>query len=47
MSDSSRPYVGTVHGGRTGYLVEFGESPQVFGAPAHMLTQQYVRGEFS
>jgi phosphate transport system ATP-binding protein len=40
-------YVDTNQGGRTGYLVEFGESPQVFGAPAHALTQQYVRGEFS
>ena len=40
-------YVDTNQGGRTGYLVEFGESPQIFGAPAHALTQQYVRGEFS
>ena len=40
-------YVDTNQGGRTGYLVEFGESQQIFGDPAHVLTQQYVRGEFS
>jgi phosphate transport system ATP-binding protein len=40
-------YVDTHEGGRTGYLVEFGESRQIFGAPAHHHTQQYIRGEFS
>ena len=40
-------YVDTSKGGRTGYLVEFGPSPQVFLEPAHALTQQYIRGEFS
>ena len=40
-------YVDTTQGGRTGYLVEFGESPQLFLQPAHVLTQQYIRGEFS
>jgi phosphate transport system ATP-binding protein len=40
-------YVDTHDGARTGYLVEFGESQQVFQAPAHVHTQQYIRGEFS
>ena len=40
-------YVDTSQGGRTGYLVEFGDSPQVFREPVHQLTQQYIRGEFS
>jgi phosphate transport system ATP-binding protein len=40
-------YVDTTQGGRTGYMVEFGDSHQIFGAPVHPLTQQYIRGEFS
>jgi phosphate transport system ATP-binding protein len=40
-------YVDTTQGGRTGYLVEFGESKQLFGAPVHKHTQDYIRGEFS
>jgi phosphate transport system ATP-binding protein len=40
-------YVDTTQGGRTGYLVEFAESKQLFEAPAHAYTQQYIRGEFS
>ena len=40
-------YVDTTEGGRTGYLVEFGESRQLFEDPAHPYTQQYIRGEFS
>src|SRR5208283_5381741 len=35
------------HGGRTGYLVEMGETDQVFEAPREQLTQEYIRGEFS
>jgi phosphate transport system ATP-binding protein len=35
------------HGGRTGYLVELGETKQIFEAPREQLTKQYVRGEFS
>jgi phosphate transport system ATP-binding protein len=34
-------------GGRTGYLVEMGETRQIFEAPREKLTQQYVAGEFS
>jgi len=40
-------YVDTTQGGRTGYLVEFGESHQVFQDPKHKHTQDYIRGEFS
>jgi len=40
-------YVDTTEGGRTGYLVEFGHSQQVFEDPQHAHTKQYIRGEFS
>lgn len=40
-------YVDTTQGGRTGYLVEFGDSQQVFKDPRHKHTQDYIRGEFS
>ncbi len=40
-------YVDTSEGGRTGYLVEFGESKQVFEAPQQKHTQDYIRGAFS
>jgi len=34
-------------GGRTGYLVEMGETRQIFEAPREQLTKEYIRGEFS
>jgi phosphate transport system ATP-binding protein len=34
-------------GGRTGYLVEMGETKQIFEAPREQLTKEYIRGEFS
>ncbi|MCG8317237.1 MAG: phosphate ABC transporter ATP-binding protein PstB [Pseudomonadales bacterium] len=34
-------------GGRTGYLVEMGETQQIFEDPQQELTKQYVSGEFS
>ncbi|HKB13554.1 MAG TPA: phosphate ABC transporter ATP-binding protein PstB [Vicinamibacterales bacterium] len=40
-------YVDTSEGGRTGYLVEYGPSRQIFEAPEHAHTQAYIRGEFS
>jgi phosphate transport system ATP-binding protein len=40
-------YVDTTQGGRTGYLVEFGDTKQIFEAPKEAHTQQYIRGEFS
>jgi phosphate transport system ATP-binding protein len=35
------------HGGRTGYLVELGETRQIFEDPREQLTKQYISGEFS
>ena len=40
-------YVDTSEGGRTGYLVEFGESRQIFNDPQQKHTKEYIRGEFS
>jgi len=40
-------YVDTTQGGRTGYLVEFGHSKQIFEQPQQKHTQDYIRGEFS
>jgi phosphate transport system ATP-binding protein len=40
-------YVDTTQGGRTGYLVEFGPSKEIFDNPRERHTQQYIRGEFS
>ncbi len=40
-------YVDTSEGGRTGYLVEFGGSREMFESPVHPHTQAYIRGEFS
>src|SRR6202012_85202 len=40
-------YVDTSQGGRTGYLVEFGDSNQIFNDPKEKHTQQYIKGEFS
>jgi len=40
-------YVDTTQGGRTGYLVEFGDSKQIFEAPREKYTQEYIRGTFS
>jgi len=34
-------------GGRTGYLVELGDTQQIFQDPKEILTQQYISGEFS
>lgn len=34
-------------GGRTGYLVEMGDTQQIFEAPQAELTKEYIRGEFS
>jgi phosphate transport system ATP-binding protein len=34
-------------GGRTGYLVEFGPTDQIFSDPREELTKKYISGEFS
>ncbi len=40
-------YVDNSNGSRTGFLVEYGETQQLFNDPAQEYTQQYIRGEFS
>jgi phosphate transport system ATP-binding protein len=40
-------YVDTSGGGRTGYLVEFGDSKEMFANPKEQHTKEYIRGEFS
>src|SRR5262245_22041837 len=40
-------YVDTTQGGRTGYLVEYGETEQIFNDPREKHTQDYIRGAFS
>jgi len=40
-------YVDTTQGGRTGYLVEFARTDELFEKPQEKYTQQYIRGEFS
>jgi phosphate transport system ATP-binding protein len=40
-------YVDTSRGGRTGYLVEYRDTKEIFEDPREELTKQYIRGEFS
>ncbi len=40
-------YVDTTGSGRTGYLVEYGETEQIFEDPQQDDTRRYVHGEFS
>ena len=40
-------YVDTSRGGRTGYLVEYGDTKELFENPSQEYTRQYIRGEFS
>ncbi len=40
-------YVDTTQGGRTGYLVEFGPSKELFEAPREEHTKNYISGQFS
>jgi phosphate transport system ATP-binding protein len=40
-------YVDTTQGGRTGYLVEFGPTEQIFSDPREQHTREYISGEFS
>jgi len=40
-------YVDTSRGGRTGYLVEYGNTKELFENPQQEYTKQYIRGEFS
>ena len=40
-------YVDTTQGGRTGYLVEFGDTEQIFSDPKDKHTRDYIQGAFS
>jgi phosphate transport system ATP-binding protein len=40
-------YVDTSQGGRTGYLVEFNDSKELFSNPKEKHTRDYISGEFS
>ncbi|MGE3540676.1 MAG: phosphate ABC transporter ATP-binding protein PstB [Candidatus Tectimicrobiota bacterium] len=40
-------YVDTSRGGRTGYLVEYGTTRELFENPQELYTKQYISGEFS
>ena len=40
-------YVDTSRGGRTGYLVEYSDTKELFENPQQEYTKQYIRGEFS
>ena len=40
-------YVDTSRGGRTGYLVEYGDTRELFENPTNLYTKQYISGEFS
>ena len=40
-------YVDTTQGGRTGYLVEYGETDQIFEDPKEAHTKDYISGKFS
>lgn len=40
-------YVDTSRGGRTGYLVEYGNTRELFENPQQQYTKQYISGEFS
>jgi phosphate transport system ATP-binding protein len=40
-------YVDTSRGGRTGYLVEYGDTRELFENPQQLYTKQYISGEFS
>ncbi|MBF0465356.1 MAG: phosphate ABC transporter ATP-binding protein [Nitrospirae bacterium] len=45
--DTGFLYVDTSEGGRTGYLVEFGDSRQIFDDPKEKYTKEYISGQFS
>jgi len=40
-------YVDTTQGGRTGYMVEYGPTTDIFEHPKEKYTQEYLSGEFS
>lgn len=40
-------FVDTTKGGRTGYLIEYRETDELFSDPKEQRTKEYIRGEFS
>jgi phosphate transport system ATP-binding protein len=40
-------YVDTTQGGRTGYLVEYGDTQEIFENPQNKHTKDYISGKFS
>ncbi len=40
-------FVDTTRGGRTGYLIEYRPTEEMFSDPAEQRTKEYIRGEFS
>ncbi|HEU5077510.1 MAG TPA: phosphate ABC transporter ATP-binding protein PstB [Polyangiaceae bacterium] len=40
-------FVDTTRGGRTGYLIEYRETEELFTDPQEQRTKEYIRGEFS
>ncbi len=40
-------FVDTSGGGRTGYLIEYGRTEEMFSDPREERTKEYIRGEFS
>ena len=40
-------FVDTTKGGRTGYLIEYRETEEMFSDPREQRTKEYIRGEFS
>jgi phosphate transport system ATP-binding protein len=39
-------YIDTSNGGRTGYMVEYGSTQQLFEQPKEQYTKEYVSGQF-
>ena len=40
-------YVDTTQGGRTGFLIEYGDTRELFQNPREKQTQEYIAGAFS
>jgi phosphate transport system ATP-binding protein len=47
VADMTAFYYVDTSNGRTGFLVEYGETAEVFDNPRETLTKEYVSGQFS
>ena len=47
VADKTAFYYVDTKAGRTGYLVEYGDTTQIFDQPKEVLTKEYVSGQFS